>query len=66
MGEGGGGEGGSGVGAGWGGFGGCLVWTIRSSSGRIVELVPGGASRPLLFHEREVCVCVCERVDVCA
>jgi hypothetical protein len=29
------------------------VWTVRSASGRLVELVPGGAARALLFNERE-------------
>lgn len=29
-----------------------LVWTVRSLCGRVVEVVKGGASKPLRFHER--------------
>lgn len=30
-----------------------LVWTVRSASGRVVELIPGGAVRAVHFEERE-------------
>jgi hypothetical protein len=30
-----------------------LVWTVRSASGRVVELIPGGAARAVHFEERE-------------
>jgi len=51
------GSGGSETGAGAGagvGAGASLVWTVRSASGRVVELVAGGGKRPVLFHERDL------------
>jgi len=49
----GGSETGAGVGAG-AGAGASLVWTVRSASGRVVELLAGGGKRPVLFHERDL------------
>lgn len=41
---------------GGGGGGMSLVWTVRSASGRLVSLVPGGATRALQYEEREAFV----------